>query len=94
MVIRINPKTVRIVALLAMANMVSCYYNILYCEHSILRSYGKSKLAKVAVSAQDTHTYAHACMHAHMRAHAHTRVHIFHFLLHECKECVYITSYS
>jgi len=48
-----------------MANMVSCYYNILRCKHStcILCFYGTSKLAKVAVSTQGTHTHKH--MHAH-----------------------------
>ena len=55
MVRRINPKAIRIVALLAMANMVSCYYNILRRKRSTLRSYGTSKLATVDVSAQGTH---------------------------------------
>jgi len=55
MVKRINPKAVRIVVLLTMANMVSCYYNILHLKHSILRSYGTSKLATVAASALGVH---------------------------------------
>jgi hypothetical protein len=54
-----------------MTNMVSCYYNILRRKHSILHPYRTSKLATVAVSAQGTHTYAHAIMRAHMQAHAH-----------------------